>query len=272
MQKPESDDRTEPVEKVLEAASPAKVDFATDLFNMLSVDSANDNGSGEASAGDNSWAGFQSAQEAPVIEKIDLVKAPDKKTQPANGIENLFADSPSIAPPFLQQKPQKDVKSDILSLFDKSNMVSPFAVHQQQIAMLAQQQSLLMAATAANAGGGMLNVPGNAPQGQNISNLTPQSMMSPGFPLHGMGMAGSGNNDLGKHVQQMGNILGNQRVGSTASFPTSSSYTVGQSQNASSNGVSTTGGSRKTSAPVTSGLTQGKEYDFSSLTQGLFPK
>lgn len=36
-------------------------------------------------------------------------------------------------------------------------MVSPFALHQQQLAMLAQQQSLLMAAAAKSAGGDLKN-------------------------------------------------------------------------------------------------------------------
>lgn len=40
-------------------ASAPKVDFATDLFNMLSVDSPSENGSEPASNDDNGWAGFQ---------------------------------------------------------------------------------------------------------------------------------------------------------------------------------------------------------------------
>ena len=41
------------------AAIPPKVDFATDLFNMLSMDGPSENGLEAAPADDNSWAGFQ---------------------------------------------------------------------------------------------------------------------------------------------------------------------------------------------------------------------
>lgn len=40
------------------ATTPPKVDYATDLFNMLSMDGPNENGS-ETAVEDNSWAGFQ---------------------------------------------------------------------------------------------------------------------------------------------------------------------------------------------------------------------
>lgn len=36
-----------------------KVDYATDLFNMLSLEDPTENGSEAASPDDNSWAGFQ---------------------------------------------------------------------------------------------------------------------------------------------------------------------------------------------------------------------
>lgn len=56
--------KTEPVasesaKQVAQAASPAEVDYAVDLFNMLSMDGLSENGSGAASADDNSWPGFQ---------------------------------------------------------------------------------------------------------------------------------------------------------------------------------------------------------------------
>lgn len=40
-------------------ASPPKVDYATDLFNMLSMDGPSENSTEAATADDNSWAGFQ---------------------------------------------------------------------------------------------------------------------------------------------------------------------------------------------------------------------
>ena len=48
---------------VAPASDPPKVDFATDLFNMLSMDDSTTNTSeatpGDTPADDNSWAGFQ---------------------------------------------------------------------------------------------------------------------------------------------------------------------------------------------------------------------
>ncbi|XP_028127542.1 ADP-ribosylation factor GTPase-activating protein AGD5-like isoform X2 [Camellia sinensis] len=134
------------------AVSPPKVDFATDLFDMLSMDGPSENGSEAASADDNAWAGFQSAAKGSTADKTVSTKPDNNNTQSTSGIEDLFKDSPSLAPSTVSEKPIKDVKNDIMSLFDKSNVVSPFSVHQQQLAMLAQQQSLRMAAAAKSAG------------------------------------------------------------------------------------------------------------------------
>ena len=42
-----------------QAASSAKVDFATDLFDMLSMDDPVESSSGSATNDDSAWAGFQ---------------------------------------------------------------------------------------------------------------------------------------------------------------------------------------------------------------------
>ncbi|KAL3503272.1 hypothetical protein ACH5RR_037721 [Cinchona calisaya] len=263
-------DASESAKQVAQAASPAKVDYTTDLFNMLSMDSPTENGTKAASTDDNSWAGFQSAQETSTAEQSGPSKTGDNKTQSASEIEDLFKDLPSIAPA-MTEKPQKDVKNDIMSLFDKSNMVSPFSAHQQQIAMLAQQQSLLMAGAAANAAGGMLKVPGNAQQGPSGINLTNQNGANSGYQLYGIMMPAAGKSELEKYMQ-MGILVAAQPVGSSAQFPTTGVYPP-MVQSTSGNGVATTGVSRQTASPVPSSSTQkGKEYDFSSLTQGLFLK
>lgn len=58
IQKTEAAAPAESSKPIQEIVSPPKVDYATDLFDMLSMD-----GSGEKAAGasedDNSWAGFQ---------------------------------------------------------------------------------------------------------------------------------------------------------------------------------------------------------------------
>lgn len=56
MQQPEA---TKQVADTTPVATPLKVDYATDLFNMLSLDGPKENGSEAASADDNAWAGFQ---------------------------------------------------------------------------------------------------------------------------------------------------------------------------------------------------------------------
>ena len=50
---------TKPAADTTPVATPPKVDYATDLFNMLSMDGPSENGSEAVSADDNSWAGFQ---------------------------------------------------------------------------------------------------------------------------------------------------------------------------------------------------------------------
>ncbi|KAG5546321.1 hypothetical protein RHGRI_018483 [Rhododendron griersonianum] len=254
------------------AVSAPKVDFATDLFNMLSMDGPSVNSSEAASADDNAWAGFQSAAEGSVADKTGSTEPDAKKTHSSSGIEDLFQDSPSVVSA-VSEKPQKDAKTDIMSLFDKSNMVSPFAIHQQQIAMLQQQQSLLMAA-AAKSGGVLPNFAGNArPPGANGTTLPTPNWPNVGFQFPGMMTPAAGNNELLKYMQQMGNMGSTLPVGSSVPFPTASIYNMGQ--NASTNGVAPAGTNKTPSAsPVSSsGVTQtGKEYDFSSLTQGFFSK
>lgn len=70
----------------------------------------------------------------------------------------------------------------------QSNMVSPFAMHQQQLAMLAHQQSLLMAATA-KSGGAMPSFSSNG-----------------GYQFPGMIVPGSGKNELENYMQQVNKI------------------------------------------------------------------
>lgn len=267
---------TEPAKQVAESTNPPKVDYATDLFDMLSMDSPTDNGSEAASTDDNSWAGFQSAQEATKAEKTGVSKSDDQKPQSAaaSGIEDLFKDLPSIVPSASSEKPQKDVKNDIMSLFDKSNMVSPFAMrqqqlamHQQQLAMLAQQQSLLMAAAAA---GGAVKLPVNAQQSSNGANMVNQNWPNLGYQFPGVIMPAAGKTELEKYMQ-VGNMGPTHVVGNSVPLSASSFYSMGQ--NTSSNGIVPPGPSKQAATPISSSSTQStKEFDFSSLTQGMFSK
>lgn len=248
--------------------TPPKVDYATDLFSMLSMDGPSENGSEatDATTDDNNWAGFQSASEASTSEKTPP-KSVESTPQPASGIEDLFKDSPSVTPSLAADKPQKDAKNDIMSLFEKSNMVSPFSLHQQQLAMLAQQQSLLMAAAAKSTSGDPRYPASVQPPRPNIP---VQSWPAAAYPMSGvMPMGGQG--ELQKHMQTR-NVAPAHPAGSSVQYPPSGFYGVGQV--APVNGMMTMGVSKaQPAAPVSSTTSQSaKDYDFSSLTQGMFAK
>ncbi|XP_047338169.1 ADP-ribosylation factor GTPase-activating protein AGD5-like [Impatiens glandulifera] len=247
------------------SASPPKVDYATDLFNMLSVHETTDNGSDTTTTDDTAWAGFQSAAAIEsMAEKPGLTKQDDTKTPSSSlGIESLlFEDSTT-------SKPQKDVKNDIMSLFDKSNMVSPFAAQQQQLAFLAQQQSLLIAAAAAAAksGGAIPKFPFNGQQQANTFNGTTspgQSWPNMGYQYPGMIMP-----------MNMGNMGSAHSIGSSSvPFPTTTSDVM-MGQNTPFNGISPAGANNRqptAQIPTATPTKTGKDFDFSSLTQGMFSK
>ncbi|KAL2944062.1 ADP-ribosylation factor GTPase-activating protein AGD5 [Bienertia sinuspersici] len=258
IQKPEATVQESEVSKQVadtsSAAPPPKVDFATDLFNMLSMDDPSESPSGSANNDDGAWAGFQSAGQATTSEKADAKKDVDSGKKSVSGMEDLFGDSPASVTPVMQQ-PQKDVKSDIMSLFEKSNMVSPFAAHQQQLAMLAQQQSLLMAA-AAQAGNGAPKPVNMQQPGLNSTNLPTQNWSNAGYQIPGLTMPLAGQNEFHKLAQ-----VGNSHF-----------YSMGQAMPV--NGAAAVETSKSSATPTAStGLTQKtNDYDFSSLTQGLFSK
>ncbi|XP_062018497.1 ADP-ribosylation factor GTPase-activating protein AGD5 [Rosa rugosa] len=314
--KPQNVQKTEPAVPQAEATKPAaevasaappKVDYATDLFGMLSVESPSENSSDAAPADDNDWAGFQSANEASKIEKTSPPNAAEGSSKSASGIEDLFADSLSLTP--VAEKPKKDVKNDIMSLFEKSNMVSPFAMHQQQLTMLAQQQSLFMAA--AKSAGGDQKFPGttqqpvlngsNLPSQQQLAMLAQQQSflmaaaksagMDQKFPgvaqqpvSNGSSLPSQSWPNIGYQIPGMMMPIDGQArtagpanpTGSSVPYPTSSFYSMPQVSPA--NGL-TNAGVNKTQSPAPTSaaasstpIQKGKDYDFSSLTQGMFAK
>lgn len=62
-------------------------------------------------------------------ERTEIPKADDIKPQSSSGIEDLFKDAPPIMPATSLEKPQKDVKNDIMSLFDKVLLYDYFRVY-----------------------------------------------------------------------------------------------------------------------------------------------
>lgn len=61
---------------------------------------------------------FAAAAEVSVTGTTDVTKSVDSKAKRTSGIEDLFKDSPPLPLPITSEKP-KDVKNDIMSLFEK---------------------------------------------------------------------------------------------------------------------------------------------------------
>jgi len=156
----------------LSVADAPKSDLASDLFNLLNIEDPLPSSIGTSSqVDDKSWAAFQSSEATKPGEKKVMQESVASKNDLIAGLEDLFKASPSLtdkpAQPQLQTyvkhdivtdkpaQPQlsKDAKNNIMSLFEKSTIASPYMQHQQQrAAFLVQQQSLMMAATAASGG------------------------------------------------------------------------------------------------------------------------
>jgi stromal membrane-associated protein len=85
----------------------------------------------------------------------------------------------------------------------QNNIVSPFAMHQQQLAMLAQQQSLLMAAAAAKSSSGDAKYPANVQQPG--LNIPIQNWPAASYPIPGVMPVGS-QGDLQKIMQVIINV------------------------------------------------------------------
>ncbi|KAK8460651.1 hypothetical protein SEVIR_2G364400v4 [Setaria viridis] len=263
-------DATPPKVEKPSVAPPPKVDYATDLFNMLSMDGTTEKESESSSNDDNAWDGFQSAQPVPSSEKKDSAKPAEIKPQPTSGIEDLFKDPPAVSLSSAPAVSQVNAKNDIMSLFEKSNMVSPFAAHQQQLAFMSQQQALLLAALkAGNAGNAPQMIPGNANQlnaNGSMGTLPFQNWTNLGYQNPGLTPAAQ--NGATKGVSNNQDLsAGNFGFGTPGLYNISSAVPANgaAAAGASNNGTASTASSTLPSQ-------SGKDYDFSSLTQGFFSK
>ncbi|XP_020571884.1 probable ADP-ribosylation factor GTPase-activating protein AGD5 isoform X2 [Phalaenopsis equestris] len=251
-----------------EPTVPPKIDYATDLFNLLSMDSSMGTEFGSSPNEDNSWAGFQSA------ENNITTKSVGNTMQSAALIDDPFKDSVSVTQTVAPVKSQANVKNDIMGLFEKSNMVAPYAIHQQQLAFLSQQQALLMAAT--NSGVNPPMIPLNPIQsGINVCNAYSGGLPSQSWPTLGYFAPGTvpavGQNAL-NNFSQTGKIKPTYPA-SYGSLPTPSMYSMNYSSTP-INGVAI-GGAVRLSTPAASSATatqSGKEYDLSSLMPGMLSK
>ncbi|KAG8099662.1 hypothetical protein GUJ93_ZPchr0013g35216 [Zizania palustris] len=256
---------------------PPKVDYATDLFNMLSMDGTTEKESESYSNDDSAWDGFQSAEPVPSSEKKDSAKPAESKPQSTSGIEDLFKDSSAVMVSSAPAVSQVNVKNDIMSLFEKSSMVSPYAAQQQQqlafmtpqqLALLSQQQALVLSALKAGnvpqmipGNVGLLNANGSNPTNgslpsQSWTNLSHQNPgLTPATAQNGVTKVATSNQELS---------FGNFNFGTPGAYNITSSIPA--------NGAATAAANKSTASPISLPSQPAKDYDFSSLTQGLFSK
>ncbi|GMY37241.1 ADP-ribosylation factor GTPase-activating protein AGD5-like [Fagus crenata] len=247
------------------AVPPPKVDYATELFNLLSIKDSGQNGSETSAADDNAWANFQSDEAKLTAEKNDPSKPVESKIQSKYGIEDLLKDSPLVTNSF-SEEPQKDVKNDIMNLFEKSTMALPFSIHQQQMTMLGQQQSLLMAASAKSIYGSQTFSATVHQPGSNAVHIPNQNWGSIGHQVPRMMMPVA---DPQKYMQ-MGNIQHIYQTGNSVPFSTSM-YMVRPA--APTNCLTSMRANGATVAsPVPSVTPTQLDYDFSTLMPGMFTK
>ncbi|KAK8607913.1 hypothetical protein V6N13_023358 [Hibiscus sabdariffa] len=228
--------------------APPKIDYATELFNLLSMGDSRDNGS--SSAHDNSLAGLQS-----------IGAKPSKETSDSLNSKQTFS-----------EKPQEEGKHGNMNLFEKSSMVSPFSIHPQQLAMLPRQQSVRN--TTAKPNGGSQAFPINSPQfSSNGFHSSTPTFGSVGHQVPGMVTPVA---NLQNHMQ-MGSNRQMHPVGNSINFPTPSFSSPRPVVPSPTIGMKSISGKPIAPSPVPKITPSqwGKDYDFSSLasiTQGMFTK
>jgi stromal membrane-associated protein len=274
-------------------APPQVIDQTVDLFGELSVHDTGEKVEQSSSFDDSGWANFQAAESTSEKEKEGAkVESESKHNKSNSSIEDLFNNSSAVPPitsvpenshknakstssiedlfndppaaPSTTSVPansQKNLKDDILSLFDKANTVSPFAMHQQQLAYLSQQQALLLATAKSQKTENPISAA--AASNSNGSFALPNwpNMSHPGVPLPGMTTSAS------TVTQAQAFPPGNY-----ASLPTVGLYT--STLNNPNNGLATskTGQPSASPSPSTTPNQSLNEFDFSSLTKGMFTK
>ncbi|CAL2251580.1 unnamed protein product [Prunus armeniaca] len=264
--KPEAALKAEPAASqapsVATVSLPVKVDYATHLFNLLCVEESRGNDY-VTSANKNTLAGLHDETKL-TEEKSKGAESSESKIQPkyGYGIEDLFIDSTPVTQPF-SMKPQNDV----MNLLEKSSMASP-SMHQQQLAVLSQQQSSLMSSAVKSSA--PHSVPANLQPGSHAIHLPTRNGQSIGRQVPGNLVPA---HPPPQHYTRIGNGSPTRPVGNAVPFPTSSMYATRPVTSV--NGVTNlraTGFS--TASPISSipPTKSGRDFDFSSLTQGLFTK
>ncbi|KAF3954259.1 hypothetical protein CMV_020373 [Castanea mollissima] len=244
------------------AVPPPKVDYATELFNLLSMGNSGQNGSETSAVDDNAWVSFHSPKAKLTAEKNDPSQSVESKIQSKNGIE--FKDSPLVTNS-LSAEPRKDVKNDVMNLFEKSTMASPFSIHQQQLTMLGQQQSFLMAPSA----NGSQTIPAVVHQPHSNAVFIPnQNWGSIGHQVPRMMMPVP---EPQKYMQ-IGNLQHMYQTGNSVPF-SRSMYMVGPvAPTYGLTSMRVNGAPAASPVPSVTPTQSVKEYDLSSLMQGMYTK
>ncbi|KAL9346719.1 hypothetical protein Peur_061572 [Populus x canadensis] len=239
-------------ESATKVVTPPKVDYATELFNLLCMDDSRGSNS-TTPAHDIGWTGLKAAE----------AKSTPERSGTSNFIESMTQPN-STSPPL--EKPLKDSNNDPMNLFNKSSMVSPFSVPQQQLAMLSQQQQFHMTA-AARTGGGSQTVPANAHRPiSNGIHLPAQNWGSYGYQVPGMVMPST----YPQTYIQMGSSQQTYSAGNSINFPISSMYRPGSV--APINGMTNSNPTMPPPAFPVAPTQPAGYFDLSSLAQGMYTK
>ncbi|XP_027105176.1 ADP-ribosylation factor GTPase-activating protein AGD5 isoform X1 [Coffea arabica] len=223
--------------------SEAKVEYATDFLNKLSMEEAKENDPKLSAANNLSLGRSQTAEATQCFEQKVPSKVAENKSKLDSGIEELLRDFQWNTPTVVG-KPLDDMKNDTMSLIDKSSMVSPLPV-QQQHTMLAEQQSSYMAA-APRPWGQSHSIPNNIHQAtSNAQNWGRISYQAPG--------------------RMMGSVQPLNYYAAASASPNLSMYNA--TPMAPVGGISAAGMGRPYST-----LSAPSNYDFSFLVQGMFTK
>ncbi|XP_020524965.1 probable ADP-ribosylation factor GTPase-activating protein AGD5 isoform X1 [Amborella trichopoda] len=242
-----SKDTPQAVDNIPKAPS-QKVDLATELFNMLCMQGPEEKIGSSVPSGDNAPANIQSAESMEAAEREDPAKPVQTRDTSASGLGNLFKQTPHVA---------------------KSNMASPYSIHQQQLASLTHQQPIFVASasTSSSIQGSSLPLKTHNLD-SNRSSINPgNNWRNTSFQASGVGIAATQGTD------QVANMRRSFPLNNASPTISSSTYTTAKISSAKTNGVTISGAplQSKTSASATSSWLP-YEYDFSSLTQGFFSK
>ncbi|WOL16026.1 putative ADP-ribosylation factor GTPase-activating protein AGD5 isoform X2 [Canna indica] len=241
----------------------SKVGCTTDLLNLISMDDPNENGSQ-----------LSKAQELTSMSEkhtttTEFVKT---KNEGSSRVEDLFKGSASSGNPSTLKATDRDATNDLICLFDSSSMASPFALHHQR-----EHQNLPTIATRSTISSPV--IPTRGAHQRSVSDsfamkgtITTLSWVN--FDYDGPENEPLGGQWYSNNSCQMQNFTHPHPCASNGSSIFTSSTRA--SASIVSNGVPQATGAKRppiysSSSSATNSRSLG-DYDFSSVTQGMFPR